>query len=478
MNSNFHSGLVKDISLLLNDSNYLNVTIHVGENENAEEFKAHSIILCARSDYFKCAFSNEWVTMNNNMITFNKPNIAPKIFEMILKYIYAGELDLTNQPGENILELLVASDELVIEELFEHLQDYLIEKRQTWVKQNFVFVLHTVFKIVRCKKLQDYCLKSICTDILPFITSKEFLLLNKDILYELLKRDDFRVEAIVVWESLIKWSIKQIPELEKKNNQEEWIDENYEDLKDILSNFIPLIKFLDITSEDFYHKVRPYKAIIPNDIYEKVMAYYLIEQPKSYLHTISPQIESNIIKSKLTNIIINWIDKKHGNFIRTKEDILYKFKLVYRDSRDGINNESFRNKCEGQVGSLILIKVNQSNKIFGGFSSIGFNSIGNDLLQFDFNGYNSLSFYYSLDNFIFSFENNEDIQNMKISRVIDYSKAILNHYTFGFNFGRGSLYMKNQYLFINSECDNYEKNLNINDNFIIEEIETYIVVKQ
>lgn len=85
MNSIFHSGLVKDISSLLNDSNYLNVTIHVGENENAEEFKAHSIILCARSDYFKCAFSNEWVTMNNNMITFNKPNITPKIFEIILK---------------------------------------------------------------------------------------------------------------------------------------------------------------------------------------------------------------------------------------------------------------------------------------------------------------------------------------------------------------------------------------------------------
>jgi hypothetical protein len=116
---------------------------------------------------------------------------------------------LINQPGENILELLVASDELLIEELFEHLQDYLIEKRQTWVKQNFVFVLHTVFKIVRCKKLQDYCLKSICTDIKPFITSKEVLLLNKDILYELLKRDDFQVEAIVVWESLISGALNK-----------------------------------------------------------------------------------------------------------------------------------------------------------------------------------------------------------------------------------------------------------------------------
>jgi hypothetical protein len=381
---------------------------------------------------------------------------------------------LKEQSCENILELLIASDELLMEELFEHLQDYLIEKRQTWVKQNFVFVLHTVFKLIRCKKLQDYCFNSICADVKLFITSKESLSLNKDILCKLLKRDDFQSEVIVIWEFLIKWSIKQIPELEGKNNQEEWTDGNYEDLKNKLSDIIPLIKFSEITSEDFYHKVRPYKVIIPNDIYEKVMANYLIEQPKSNIHTIA----SNIIKSKLTNIISNWIDNKHAKLIRTKEDILYKFDPIYRGSRDEINNESFRNKCEGQVASLILIKVNQSNKIFGGYSSIGFNSIENDLLQFHYNGYTSLSYYYSSNNFIFSFENNEDIQNMKISRVKDYSKAILNHYTFGFNFGRGSLCMKDQYLCINNECDNYEKNLNINGNFIIEEIETYVVVKQ
>ncbi|GBB95517.1 hypothetical protein RclHR1_25510001 [Rhizophagus clarus] len=478
MNSTFHSGLVKDISLLLKDSNNFNVTIHVGENENEGEFKAHSIILCARSLYFKSAFSNEWVIMNNNMITFNKPNIAPNIFEMVLKYIYTGELDLTKQPGENILELLIASDELLIEELFEHLQDYLIEKRQIWVKQNCVVVLLTISKLIRCKKLQDYCLRFICADIRPFITSKEFLLLNKDILHELFKRDDFQIEVIVVLEFLIKWSIKQIPELGKKNNQDEWNIENYEDLKNILSDFIPFIKFTEITSEDFHIKVRPYKAIIPNNIYEKIMTNYLIEQPKSYTPIIAPQIDSNIIKSKLTNIIINWIDKKHAKYIRTKEDKLYKFDLIYRGSRDGINNESFRNKCEGQVASLVLIKVNQINKIFGGYSSIGFNSIKNDLLLFDYDGYTSLSFYYSSDNFIFSFENNEDIQNMKICRVIDYPKAILNHYTYGFNFGHGSLYMKNRSLYVNNECDNYEKNLNMNNNFIIEEIESYIVVKQ
>ncbi|RGB39001.1 hypothetical protein C1646_690927, partial [Rhizophagus diaphanus] len=56
------------------------------------------------------------------MIMFNKPNVTPIVFDMILRYIYTGELDLTKQSGENILELLIASDELLLEELFEFVQ--------------------------------------------------------------------------------------------------------------------------------------------------------------------------------------------------------------------------------------------------------------------------------------------------------------------------------------------------------------------
>ena len=99
--------------------------------------------------------------------------------------------------------------------------------------------------------------------------------------------------------------IKQTPGLDNKNNRDEWTDKNYEDLKNTLSDFIPLIKFLNITSEDFYCKVRPYKAIIPNDIYEKIMEFYLIERPKLYSHLVIPKIESNIIKSKHATIISN-----------------------------------------------------------------------------------------------------------------------------------------------------------------------------
>ena len=80
-----HSNLSRDLSLILNDADDFNVIIQVGENQNVKEFRAHSVILRARSPYFKSALSADWVTKKNDMIMFNKPNITPIVFEMILK---------------------------------------------------------------------------------------------------------------------------------------------------------------------------------------------------------------------------------------------------------------------------------------------------------------------------------------------------------------------------------------------------------
>jgi hypothetical protein len=85
MTSFFHSKLSKDLSLILNDADDYNVIIRVGENNNKEEFRAHSVILRARSPYFKGALSPCWVTKKNDMIIFNKSNITPNVFEMILR---------------------------------------------------------------------------------------------------------------------------------------------------------------------------------------------------------------------------------------------------------------------------------------------------------------------------------------------------------------------------------------------------------
>ncbi|GBB87615.1 hypothetical protein RclHR1_14090007 [Rhizophagus clarus] len=285
MAMNFHSTILKKFSLMLDNSDDYDVIIRVGKYKNIKDFYAHSNILRARSLYFRYAFFKESITREDGMIMLNRPNITPNTFKMILEYIYVGEIDLTNQVGKDILDLLITSDDMLFDEIFNSVQDYLIEKKSTWIRQNLLFVLISVFKLEKYKKLQDYCFKNICVGTRSFITSKDFFLLDKDMLYYLLKNYDFRVSHIeesVVWELLIKWGINQIPELENKPNQDDWTDKNYEDLKNILSNFIPLIKFLEISSEDFYYKVRPYKSIIPNDIYEEITEFYLVEQPKLF----------------------------------------------------------------------------------------------------------------------------------------------------------------------------------------------------
>ncbi len=57
MISKFHSGLFKDISSMLFDSDDYNVIIQIKENQNIKEFCAHSNILRVRSPYFKSLIS-------------------------------------------------------------------------------------------------------------------------------------------------------------------------------------------------------------------------------------------------------------------------------------------------------------------------------------------------------------------------------------------------------------------------------------
>ncbi|PKK74534.1 BTB-domain-containing protein [Rhizophagus irregularis] len=471
MSTKFHSELSQDISLLLNDTDDYNVIIQIGEGKNTREFRAHSIILKIRSPYFKSALSTKWVNQKNNMIEFKKPNIRPTVFEIILKYIYTGEVNLTKRSGADILGLLIASDELLLEKLFRHVQNHLIKIQTNWIKQNYIYVLHTVFNLSSCKKLQDHCIESICLDPQPFITSEDFPSLDKDILYELFKRDDLQIEETVAWDYLMKWSIEQTPGLGSKNNDRtKWNDNNYKALKETLSKFIPLIRFAEIPSDDFFDKVRPYKAVLPHHIYEElVLFYYKDTLPKSII--LPPRVgrvkvESKLINPKQANIIACWIERKNEK--TASLDKKYKFDLLYHSKQNGFNINTFRNKLFNNQGPcLVLFKNQQSTKIYGGYNPIGFMNSGGQWRS-------------TTESFIFSFESIEDIQNMKISRINNnyHSYAIYDHPNYGFSFGN-TFYMNSDKRIYCSNNGYYDGNLNnvlnpyLNSNFIPEDIEAF-----
>lgn len=87
MSKRLFTRLSIDIGQLLDFNNNYDVIITVGEElKNTKDFHAHSLILGARSSYFRSAFSNNWTTRKENgFIHFKKPNISPKVFQVILK---------------------------------------------------------------------------------------------------------------------------------------------------------------------------------------------------------------------------------------------------------------------------------------------------------------------------------------------------------------------------------------------------------
>ena len=74
-----------DFSHLLENPEDYNVKIRVGEEPDTKEFKAHSLILSSRSTYFKNALSPRWAKKEGGIIIFNKPNISPLVFEVVMR---------------------------------------------------------------------------------------------------------------------------------------------------------------------------------------------------------------------------------------------------------------------------------------------------------------------------------------------------------------------------------------------------------
>jgi len=80
--------LSKDLLKLFKSSAVYDVSITIGEGQNTQIFKAHSAILVSRSPYFAAALSRNWVKKENDIIIFEKPNITPKVFDILLRSVF------------------------------------------------------------------------------------------------------------------------------------------------------------------------------------------------------------------------------------------------------------------------------------------------------------------------------------------------------------------------------------------------------
>jgi hypothetical protein len=367
---------------------------------------------------------------------------------------------------------LVAANELSIQELIPHLQSFLIKNKTSWMEQNFNLIYQTSFENNSFLDLQKFCTELISKQPEKIFNSSDFTSIPEKALISLIQHDKVKLSEVQIWEHVLKWGIAQNPGL--SSDPSCYSNDDFNALKNTLHQCVTFVKFAGFTPKEFLNKVYPYKEIIPEELYENSIKYflnndYITTSEKSERQTVKEiglkSLDSIIITIQHAKIISKWIDRIG---IMDNLENSYEFKLIFRGSRDGFTAQKFHEICDNKSRTVSIIKVKGNNEILGGYNPIEWKK--NDLG----------SFGATKDSFIFSFANKDNIENCLISRVEDEKHAIMYWNFFGPSFGNGDLIIYGSEASFNENTSSYckkvcyEKQIRETGNkFSVEEYEVF-----
>ncbi|KAG9285689.1 hypothetical protein G9A89_002256 [Geosiphon pyriformis] len=375
------SDLIQDISTLYISSDDYNVVLKIGQEPNVQNFEAHSVILRARSAYFQTALQEPWVKKemagDREKIVFEKPNMKPSVFQVILKFMYTGTiwLDATSDH----ISLLRAADELMLTRLVMHIQEHIINQEDgPWLDNALTQLYQLSSDNLGMQVLKKYCEDRIASEPERFAKTNEFLRLEEKSLITLLNRDDFAMDEIQIWDNVIQWAIaRAVPTL--PNDIAEWTIPHIQTLEKIIKPIIPYIRFFQISSADYFYRIRPFKKCLPLDLRNQLKAFYLVQGSKPPANSLPSRnpihtIDSLVITPKQSAFIANWI-KGHNGMPKPFAPHSFLFNLLLRGSVDGFDMFEFHMRCDLKGPTVTVIKC-KGGRVIGGYNPLAWESSG------------------------------------------------------------------------------------------------------
>ena len=208
------------------------------------------------------------------------------------------------------------------------------------------------------------------------------------------------------------------------------------------------------------------KIFLPKDLTRNLLEFHVVPYKKFNIK-IKPNREPNL-RIRLDSILIkpehillfsSWIDKKDPSHYYTKKNIPYRFRLLYRASRDGYTAEKFHDKCDYKRATVVVTKIQNSEQIVGGYNPLSWNS---------YSGCMSTN-----DSFLFSFVNRNNLQSAKMGYVKDVTNAVECYSNIGPAFGKDDLFC-----YDNCAWSSYSKsypNIDIPTEFNVDDYEVFKV---
>src|ERR1044072_5339242 len=171
------------------------------------------------------------------------------------------------------MNILVAANELNLQELVTHLQSFLIEKKANWLEENFNQIHRISFEHDTFSDLQKFGTNLISKEPGKIFNSVDSVSIPEKSLITLIQNDNLSISDVQVWEYVLKWGLAQNPEL--PSDPFNYSKDDFNTLKNTLEPCIPLIRFNNFTSKEFLNKVVPYKKTLSKELYKELFTYFL-----------------------------------------------------------------------------------------------------------------------------------------------------------------------------------------------------------
>src|SRR5216117_1424283 len=121
------------------------------------------------------------------------------------------------------------------------------------MEQNFNLLYQTKFENDSFLGLQKYCTDLMNKEPNKIFNSLNFSSIPEKLLISLIQNDNLQMNAIQVWEHVLKWGLAQNSEL--PSDPADFSKDDFKALKNTLQQCIPFIKFHNLTSKEFMDRV-------------------------------------------------------------------------------------------------------------------------------------------------------------------------------------------------------------------------------
>ncbi|GET03212.1 kinase-like domain-containing protein [Rhizophagus clarus] len=226
--------------------------------------------------------------------------------------------------------------------------------------------------------------------------------------------------AIQVWEQVLKWGISQNPEL--PSDPSSYSKDDFNVLKNILQQFIPLIKFHNLSPNEFVDKVYPYKKVIPKELRDKLIKDFII-QPNNNQSNITKEFDSMAMSRKQKHLSIekdfNVVIYEINDFIRKIVNEAPENKLVKQKVDEYFRNH---NISAQEIFNWLLNNQVNANSIF----LLGY---------FNFNGIiTSLNNYEAFNLFIKASEKNHELAQYFVGNCYKHGHGTIKNEKLSFEY--------------------------------------------